>query len=91
MKSGSLTVTTTATAVCTLSAVSSDVLVQNNGNVPIFLGDSTVAASGDAAGISLAAGATLQIPGVRGAGTYTTELYAVTASDSGTLAFLVPA
>jgi hypothetical protein len=59
-----VSVGTTATLICTVgSAPENDgALVQNNGSTPVFLGGSTVTASGATAGVQVAAGATVTVP-----------------------------
>jgi hypothetical protein len=56
-------------------------IVQNAGDTAVFLGGEAVSASGAAAGLSLAAGATLTVPGGG-------PLYGIVASGTGTVAFL---
>jgi hypothetical protein len=81
MNSGTVTVGTTPTLICT-SDFLTGVVIQNSGDATVFLGGSTVAASGTAAGVSLAAGSTLAIPAL------IEGLFAVVASGTGTVAFL---
>jgi len=83
MSSGTGTVTVGTTPTLIFAAVERPgVIVQNSGETPVFLGTAaTVAASGTPAGLSLAAGATLTIP-------FVSELFAVVASDTGTVAFI---
>jgi hypothetical protein len=91
MQSGTVTVGTSPTLICTLAAGGDGVIIQNSGSSQVFVGDSNVAASGADAGISVAAGATLTIPGVRGGPLFTPDLYGVVETGSTTVAFLAPA
>jgi hypothetical protein len=81
MKSGTVTVGTTPTLVCMSDIEQPGIVVQNSGETPVFIGGATVSASGTAAGLSLAAGATLTAP-------FIGELFAVVASGTGAVAFL---
>jgi hypothetical protein len=81
VSSGTITIGTSATLICDSTWNGGGVVVQNTGDVAVILGDADVAASGDTAGPSLAAGATLTIPRPG-------QLYGVVASGTGTVAFL---
>jgi hypothetical protein len=82
MNSGTVTVGTSPTLICAQGYENHGAIVQNTGDTPVFLGAESVAASGTAAGLSLAAGATLTIP-------LAGQLFAVAASDTGgTVAFI---
>lgn len=82
MNAGTVTITTSPTEICPL-AYERAVIIQNASDAAVFLGGATVAATGSAAGISLAAGDTLTIPFGGG-----TPLYGVVASGTGAVAFL---
>jgi len=79
---GTVTVGTTATEIFQL-AFQPGVIVENTGDVTVFLGGESVAASGADTGFPLAAGAVLTIPWSGGE-----PLYGIVASDTGTVAFL---
>jgi hypothetical protein len=81
MNSGTVAVGTSPTLICAQGYQNHGAIVQNTGDTPVFLGAESVAASGTAAGVSLAEGATLTIP-IAG------ELFAVVASGTGTVAFI---
>ncbi len=59
---GLVSVGTTATLICTVGADSDGVLIQNNGSTPVFLGASTVTASGATTGVQVAASAVVTVP-----------------------------
>ena len=80
---GSVSVGTTATFVATVTAV----IVQNAGETAVFLGGPNVTATGATQGICLAANATMTIPTVA---LLAHDLYAVVASDTGSLVYLSP-
>lgn len=82
MISGTVTVGTTPTLICTSGFGGGGAVVQNSGDTPVFLGGESVSALGTAAGVSLAAGAILTFPFGR-------ELFAVVASGTTTVAFVV--
>jgi hypothetical protein len=81
MNSGTVTVGTSPTLICAPGYQDHGAIVQNAGDTPVFLGGAQVAASGTAAGISLAEGASLVIP-------LAGQLFAVVASGTGTVAFI---
>jgi hypothetical protein len=92
MQSGTVTVGTSPTLICTLASQGDGVLIQNSGSNPVFVGDPTVAASGANAGIQVAAGETLTIPGVHsGAPSFAPPLYGVVATGTTTVAYIAPA
>jgi hypothetical protein len=82
MSSGTITVVDTSpTLICAQGYQNHGAIVQNTGDTPVFLGAESVAASGTAAGLSLAAGATLTIP-------FPSSLYGIVASGgTGTVTF----
>ena len=83
---GTVSVGTTPTLLFTGPAPGA--LVQNNGATPIYLGGSTVTANTAATGgLTIAAGATLAIPST---GATADSLYAVVASGTANVAWLVP-
>jgi len=86
MQQGTVTVDATPTVICELT-FDPAVVVQNTGDVAVFIGGESVAASGASAGLALAPGAILTIPFAGSA-----PLYGIVASDTdtGTLSFLVP-
>jgi hypothetical protein len=81
---GSVSVTSTAAVVLTVTP-GQVVQLQNTGTVPIFLGGSTVTASGANVGYSLANGASLNLPPVA---EQPHVLYGITASTASTLVYL---
>ena len=81
---GSVSVTSTAALVLTVTP-GQTVVLQNTGSNAIFLGGSTVTSSGANIGYSLAAGASLTLPGVNFQGH---NLYAIVASTASTLVWL---
>lgn len=83
--SGTVTVGTSPTLVCSPGGSCGQVLIQNNGAAAVFLGSSSVAASGANAGISVAAAATVTVP----CGS-AHDLYAIIASGTAPVAFLYP-
>lgn len=80
MQSGTVTVGTTPTLIFEI-ADRPGVVIQNSGSVAVFLGGATVATSGTAAGVSLAAGATLVVP-------FSAELFGIVATGTTTVAFM---
>jgi len=84
MNAGTVTVGTEPTLICTLAWNAGGVVVQNTGAAGVILGGQDVSASGAAAGPSLAAGATLTVPG-------SGSLYGIVASGTVTVAFLAAA
>jgi hypothetical protein len=84
---GAISVGATATLVCTVTPENDGVLVQNSGTAAVFLGGSTVTATGTTQGIQLAASASMTVPSVGG---LVHDLFAVTASGTSTVAFLIP-
>jgi hypothetical protein len=84
MNSGTVTISTEPTLICTLAWNSGGVVVQNTGAAEVILGGPAVSASGAAAGPSLAAGAALTVPGPG-------PLYGIVASATGTVAFVAAA
>jgi hypothetical protein len=84
---GAVSVTSTATLVCTVRGVNDGVLVQNSGATDVYLGGPSVTASGATQGVKLAAGATVTVPT---SGPYAHNLYAITASSTSTVAYLFP-
>jgi hypothetical protein len=86
---GLVSVGTTATLICTVgSAPENDGgLVQNNGSTPVFLGGSTVTASGATAGVQVAAGATVTVPTT---GAERLSLYGILGSGTANVSYLFP-
>jgi hypothetical protein len=92
MNSGTVTIGTSPTPICTLASEGDGAVIQNSGSTPVFVGGSAVAASGANAGISVAPGATLTVPGVHGGGAaFDPQLYGVVATGTTTVAFIAPA
>lgn len=83
---GTVTVSSTATLVCSPAASSGGVVIQN-GATAIFLGGPGVTSSGATQGVSVAANATLVVPTV---GYAPHDLWAITASGSSSVSFLFP-
>jgi hypothetical protein len=81
MNSGTVTVGTSPTPICAQGYSNRGAIVQNSGDTPVFLGAESVAASGTAAGVSLAAGATLTIP-------LAGQLFACVDSGTGLVSFI---
>ncbi len=81
---GSASVGTTASNVLTVTPGQA-VVLQNTGSSAIYLGGSTVTASGATVGYSLAANASLSLPPVA---EQPHALYAITASGTSTLVWL---
>ena len=84
---GTVTVGTSATLICSPATGAHGVLIQNNGSVAVFIGGSTVTASGATAGISVAANATVTVPTV---GDSPHDLYGIVASTTANVAYLFP-
>jgi hypothetical protein len=63
------------------------VVVQNNGSTPVFLGGSTVTATGATAGVQIAANGTPTVPTT---GAEPLSLYGVCASGTNNVAYLFP-
>lgn len=76
-------VTTTATLIHTIGADSANVLVQNKGPAPVYLGGSTVTAdSTSTGGWLLGPGQSVTLPDLNPGSGSTYVLYGITASDS---------
>jgi hypothetical protein len=84
---GSTTVGTTPTKICTVSPSSDGVLIQNNGSAALFLGGPAVTVSGSTVGISVAAGATVNVPTTGGT---PHDLYGVVATGTAAVTYLFP-
>lgn len=84
---GSVSVTSTATLVCLVGPENDGVLISNTGST-VYLGGSTVTASGATQGIPLATGATINVPSL---GSVSHSLYAITATGTSTVNYLYPA
>lgn len=85
---GTVSVTTARTKLVTVSAANDGVLVQNQGTSPVFLGGPNVTADTTATGgVSLAANAMVTVPSVGG---MTHDLFAVTATGTSNVSFLMP-
>ena len=84
---GTVTVTASATLICSPLSSPVGVLVQNNGANTVYLGGPTVTGSGTTQGVSVAAGASVTVPT---AGDAVHDLYAISPSGS-TVAYLFPA
>lgn len=85
---GSVSITTSGGLVCLVAPENDGVLVANTGTVTVYLGGSTVTASGASQGIPLAAGASVLVPALGGTAH---SLFAVTASGTSTVNYLYPA
>jgi hypothetical protein len=62
-------------------------VIQNNGSATVFLGGSTVTATGATAGIQVAANATVTVPT---AGAEPVEVYAIVSSGTATVSYAYP-
>ena len=80
--SGSVTVTTSPTLVCTVSQENDDVLVSCSA-ATVFGGPNVTATTG----VSIGAGVVTHIPSVGG---YVHDLYAITATSTSTVTYLFP-
>ena len=83
---GTVTVGNTATLLCSPLNSPGGVLVQNGATV-IYLGGPNVTSSGATQGVSVAANATINVPTV---GQSAHDLYAITASGSSSVSYLIP-
>lgn len=81
---GVVTVTAAATPVCVVNTGNDGVLVANTGSHAVFLGGAGVTAS---TGFPLEAKASVVVPSTGG---HLNELFAITASETSTVAFLFP-
>lgn len=83
---GSVTVTSTATLICTTPASLGNVLLANGSGAVVYLGGPGVTSSGANMGVPVAASTTVTVP-ISGAGD---ALYGIVASTSTTVTYLVP-
>jgi hypothetical protein len=87
---GVATVGTAPTLVVSVTAENDGVLIQNQGATPIYLGGSGVTADSSATGgLQVAANSTQLVPSAGGRSTR--DLYAVVASGTAKVAWLMPA
>lgn len=82
---GAVSVTTTATKVCTVPAENDDVLVYCSADT--FFGGPSVTATGATAGVKVSATTLTHIPSVGGTAH---DLYAIVATSTSTVTFLYP-
>lgn len=82
---GSVSVTTTATKVCTVAAESDDVVVYCS--AATVFGGPSVTATGATAGVTVPATTYTRIPSIGGTAH---DLYAIVASSTSTVAYLYP-
>lgn len=83
---GSVSVTTTATKVCTVPAENDDLLVYCS--AAAVFGGPSVTATGATAGVTVPATTLTRIPSIGGV---VHDLYAIVASSTSTVAFMFPA
>lgn len=83
---GAVTVTTTATKVCTIPAENDDVLVYCS--AATIFGGPSVTATGATMGVTVPASTLVHIPS---AGGVVHDLYAIVASSTSTVSYLYPA
>ena len=83
-QSGQVSVTTTATLICTIEGNESGVLISNGSGATVYLGGSAVTTS---TGLPLAASTTITVPTYGGA---KVSLYGIVASTGTTVSFLHP-
>lgn len=76
---------TEPTLICTVPPGASSVMLQNVGDVPVFLGGPDVAVDGPRLGMALAAGAETSLPSPDPVGS---DLYGVTADGSTVIVYL---
>ncbi|ORV81057.1 hypothetical protein AWC11_27310 [Mycobacterium interjectum] len=82
MNATTVTIGTTPTLICAISYGTCGAIVQNSGDVPVFLGNQSVAPDNS---LSLAPGQVITIPGGTDRGF---TLYGVAATDTGAVTFL---
>lgn len=85
---GSVSITSAGELVCLVAPENDGVLIANTGSATVYLGGSTVTASGATQGLPLAANTTLLVPAL---GSVVHSLFAITATGTSTVNFLYPA